>query len=154
MVIADGSSYNFVPDALIQTGIKYDILPASKLNQRRIHNLTVAGSTCDAWDILVGDISLPKIQSGDLLAIMDVGAYAQVMSSNFNTMKRAPVVMIDEEGRTRMIRRRDRYSEMFAPELDMLKIAGPDELEKYNNIYRVNIDNIWKGKLAAKHGKK
>jgi len=85
---------------------------------------------------------------------MDVGAYAQVMSSNFNTMKRAPVVMIDEEGRTRMIRRRDRYSEMFAPELDMLKIAGPDELEKYNNIYRVNIDNIWKGKLAAKHGKK
>jgi hypothetical protein len=43
---------------------------------------------------------------------------------------------------------------MFAPELDVLKFAGPDELEKYNNIYRVNIDKIWKGKLAAKNGKK
>jgi diaminopimelate decarboxylase len=154
MVIADGSSYNFVPDALIQTGIKYDILPASKLSQRRIHNITIAGSTCDAWDILVRDIEMPKIQSGDILAVMDVGAYAQVMSSNFNTMKRASIVMIDEEGRTRLIRRRDRYSEMFAPELDVLKFAGPDELEKYNNIYRVNIDKIWKGKLAARNGKK
>jgi diaminopimelate decarboxylase len=154
MVIADGSSYNFVPDTLIQSGIKYDILPASKLNQRRIHNLTIAGNTCDAWDILVGEIGMPKLHAGDLLAIMDVGAYAQVMSSNFNTIRRAAVVMIDEEGRTRMIRRRDRYSEMFAPELDVLKFAGPDELEKYNNIYRVNIDKIWKDKLAAKNGKK
>jgi len=154
MVIADGSSYNFVPDTIIQAGIKYDILPASKLSQRRIHNLTIAGNTCDAWDILVKEIGMPKIQSGDILAIMDVGAYAQVMSSNFNTIKRAAVVMIDEEGRTRMIRRRDRYSEMFAPELDVLKYAGPDELEKYNNIYRVNIDKIWKGKHAAKNGKK
>jgi len=154
MVIADGSSYNFVPDTIIQTGIKYDILPASKLSQRRIHNLTIAGNTCDAWDILVKDIGMPKIQAGDILAIMDVGAYAQVMSSNFNTIKRAAVVMIDEEGRTRIIRRRDRFSEMFAPELDVLKYAGPDELEKYNNIYRVNIDKIWKGKLATKNGKK
>ena len=115
---------------------------------------TIAGNTCDAWDILVQDIGMPKIQAGDLLAIMDVGAYAQVMSSNFNTIRRAVVVMIDEEGRTRMIRRRDRYSEMFAPELDVLKLADPDELEKYNNIYRVNIDKIWKGKLAQKNGKK
>jgi diaminopimelate decarboxylase len=149
MVIADGSSYNFVPDALIQTDIKYDILPASKLNHRRIHNVTIAGNTCDCWDILVKDIGMPKLSAGDLLAIMDVGAYAQVMSSNFNTIKRSAVIMIDEEGKTRFIRRRDRYSEMFAPELDVLKMAGPDELEKYHNIYRVNIDKIWKGNKQA-----
>jgi len=153
MVIADGSSYNLVPDTIIQAGIKYDILPASKLNQRRVHNLTIAGNTCDTWDILVAEIGMPKLQAGDILAIMDVGAYAQVMSSNFNTIKRAPVVMIDREGRIRMIRRRDRYSEMFAPELDVLKFAGPDELEKYNNIYRVNIDKIWKGKQRRSMGK-
>ncbi len=78
---------------------------------------------------------------------MDVGGYAQVMSSNFNTLKRAAIVMIHPDGSTKLIRRRDRYSEMFAPELDVLKMAGPNELEKYNNLYRVNIDKIWKGNL-------
>ncbi len=34
---------------------------------------------------------------------------------------------------------------MFAPELDVLKLAGPNELEAYNNLHRVNIDKIWNG---------
>jgi diaminopimelate decarboxylase len=146
MVLADGSTYNFVPDALVQgADIKYDILPASKLNTPRIHTVTIAGNTCDCWDLIARGIDMPKLRAGDLLAIMDVGGYAQVMSSNFNTLKRAGMVMIDQNGNIRQIRRRDRYSEMFAPELDVLKLAGPDELEFYNNLYRVNIDKIWKG---------
>jgi hypothetical protein len=56
-----------------------------------------------------------------------------------------------QDGSSKLIRRRDRYSEMFAPELDVLKMAGPNELEQYNNLYRVNIDKIWKG--SAKKGK-
>jgi hypothetical protein len=75
---------------------------------------------------------------------MDVGAYAQVLANNFNTIKRASMIMISPDGSTKLIRRRDRYSEMFAPELDVLKLAGPNELEKYNNLYRVNVDQIWK----------
>lgn len=147
VVIADGSSYNFIPDALIQPDIKYDILPASKMNERRIHTVTIAGNTCDCWDLIRHDIDMPKLRAGDLLAAMDVGAYAQVMSSNFNTIRRPGMILLSEDGSTRMIRRRDRFSEMFAPELDVLKMAGPDELEKYHNLYRVNIDKIWKGKM-------
>lgn len=145
VVIADGSSYNFIPDALFQQGIHYDILPASKLNFPRIHKVTVAGNTCDCWDLIVEGIEMPKLRAGDLIACMDVGAYAQVLANNFNTIKRASMVMIGPDGAMRIIRRRDRYSEMFGPELDVLKLAGPDELEKYNNIYRVNIDEIWRG---------
>ncbi len=155
MVLADGSSYNFVPDALVQADdIKYDILPASKMNAPRIHTVTVAGSTCDCWDLIAKGIDMPKLRAGDLLAVMDVGGYAQVMASNFNTLKRAAAVMIHADGTMKLIRRRDRYSEMFAPELDVLKMAGPNELEKYNNLYRVNIDKIWKGSKASKQHKK
>lgn len=146
MVIADGSTYNFIPDALIQTGVHYDILPASKMDERRIHTVNIAGNTCDCWDIIRRDIDMPKLRAGDLLAAMDVGAYAQVMSSNFNTIRRPGMILLSEDGSARLIRRRDRYSEMFAPELDVLKMAGPDELEKYHNMYRVNIDKIWKDK--------
>lgn len=150
VVICDASTYNFVPDALVQSSIHYDILPASKLRSPRIHNVIVAGNTCDCWDIIVKDIEMPKLRPGDLLAIMDVGAYAQVMACNFNTIRRASAVMIYPDGSTKMIRRRDRYSEMFAPELDVLKIAGPNELERYNNLYRVNLDKIWKGQSKQK----
>lgn len=146
MVIADGSTYNFIPDALIQTGVNYDILPASKMDERRIHTVTIAGNTCDCWDLIRKDIEMPKLRAGDLLAAMDVGAYAQVMSSNFNTIRRPAIVMLSADGSARLIRRRDRFSEMFAPELDVLKMAGPDELEKYHNMYRVNIDKIWRYK--------
>ena len=144
MVIADGSSYNFVPDAIVQGGIKYDVLPASRMNHRRIHKVTIAGNTCDCWDLITKDLEMPKLRAGDLLAVMDLGAYAQVMACNFNTIKRAPIVLMHPDGTNKLIRRRDRYSEMFAPELDILKMAGPNELEKYHNLYRVNIDKIWK----------
>lgn len=152
MVIADGSTYNFVPDALIQNTVTYDILPASKMNRRRVHTITVAGSTCDAWDLIAKEIEMPRLQAKDILAVMDIGAYAQVMSSNFNTIRRPSVVMVGEGGKVRQVRRRDRYSEMFAPELDVLKMADPDELEHYHNIYRVNIDKIWKGQKNGSKG--
>jgi diaminopimelate decarboxylase len=148
MVVCDGSTYNFVPDfyTLLDGKTKYDILPASKMNDRRIHTVTIGGNTCDCWDLIVKDTPMPKLRAGDILAAMDVGGYAQVMANNFNTIRRAAVVLVHPDGTLKLIRRRDRYSEMFAPELDVLKMAGPDELEKYHNLYRVNIDKIWKGK--------
>lgn len=148
MVNCDGSTYNFIPDffTLLDGKSKYDILPASKMTARRVHKVTIGGNTCDAWDLIVKDIQMPKLRAGDLLAAMDVGGYAQVLANNFNTIRRAPVVLIQTDGSLKLIRRRDRFSEMFAPELDVLKMAGPDELEKYHNLYRVNIDKIWKGK--------
>ncbi|NOS68057.1 MAG: hypothetical protein HOO67_06910 [Candidatus Peribacteraceae bacterium] len=152
MVNVDGSSYNFVPDTLVQGalkveegGLRYDVLPATKMNAPRIHTVSIGGNTCDCWDLMARNVELPKMRVGDTVAIMDVGGYAQVLANNFNTIKRASVVMIRPDGSTTLIRRRDRYSEMFGPELDVLKLAGPDELEKYNNIYRVNIDEIWRG---------
>lgn len=154
MIIADGSTYNFIPDALVQSDVRYDILPASKMFSPRVHKVTVGGNTCDAWDLITKGIEMPKLEAGDILATMDVGAYAQVLANNFNTIKRAPVVLIHADGTFKQIRRRDRYSEMFAPELDILKMADPNELEYYNNLYRVNIDKIWKGSQAKKNGRK
>ncbi|MBI1812584.1 hypothetical protein HY285_02990 [Candidatus Peregrinibacteria bacterium] len=151
MVNVDGSSYNFIPDTLVQGaikvsegGLRYDVLPATQMNAPRIHSVTIGGNTCDCWDLMAHGVELPKLHAGDIVAIMDVGGYAQVLANNFNTIKRAAVVMISPDGKMRLVRRRDRYSEMFAPELDVLKLAGPNELEKYNNLYRVNVDQIWK----------
>lgn len=148
LVITDGATYGFVPDTMIYHW-RYDILPANKMNKRRSQRYTISGCTCDSIDIIGHNYFLPRLHADDLLTIMDIGAYASVMASNFNTLKRAPVVLVREDGSTKLVRRRDRFSEMFAPELDVLKMAEPYELKEFYDIYRKDIDRIWKGQPNA-----
>ena len=149
-VVTDGATYGFVPDVLIYNW-RYDILPASKMASPRRKRYTIAGCTCDSIDIISRNYPLPTLQENDLLTIMDLGAYSNVMASNFNTLKRASMVMICEDGTSKLIRRRDRYSEMFAPELDVLKMADPNELKILYNLHRRDIDKIWKGNPATQN---
>lgn len=145
MMIVDGSTYAFLPDAMIYKQY-YEVLPATKMTTRRTKEYTIAGCTCDCIDILARNRWLPTLEAGDLLTFMDCGAYSTVMASNFNTLKRPAAVMVKENGTIKMIRRRDRYSEMFAPELDVLKVADPRELKKFYDLTRINIDKLWNGR--------
>ncbi len=142
-LIADASTYAFLPDPLIYPDAVYDVLPASKMGQRRYQDYRISGCTCDCVDVLSKSAYLPKSKAGDLLALMDIGAYSNTMASNFNSLRRAPMIMVNNEGVPRLIRRRDRFSDMFAPELDVLKVADPHELQRYYNLFRVNIDKLW-----------
>jgi len=144
VLITDGSTYSFLPDAMIYKE-KYDFLPATKMNKPRKKKYDIAGCTCDYIDVLSRGSFLPHIEAGDLFAAMDCGAYSNVMATNFNTLKKAPMVMVKEDQSVKLIRRRDRYSEMFAPELDVLKVADPEELTRYYNMHRINIDRVWRG---------
>ncbi|MEK7619001.1 MAG: diaminopimelate decarboxylase [Patescibacteria group bacterium] len=150
-VIVDGSTYAFLPDPIIYNDAVYDILPATKMGQRRYQDYRISGCTCDSIDIIAKSSYLPRLKQNDLLAIMDCGAYSQTMASNFNSLRRAPMVMVNEEGVPRLIRRRDRFSDMFAPELDVLKVADPHELQRYYNLFRININKLW-GEHEEKNG--
>lgn len=152
-VVTDGSTYAFLPDVIVYHAY-YDILPATNMNKRRIGTYDIAGCTCDCIDYLGKTRWLPKLEEHDLLAVMDCGAYSHVMASNFNTLKRASMVMIKEDGSTKLIRRRDRYSEMFAPELDVLKVADPNELKEFYDLHRINIDKLWREQERKKAAKK
>jgi len=143
-LITDGSTYSMFPDVLVAK-CYYDLIPATRLNQRRTQKYEVVGSTCDCIDIIEDNEKLPWIEENDLLAVMDVGAYSYVMASNFNNLKRPPIIMIKQDGTTRIVRRRDRYSDLFAPELDVLKLADPYELKKYYDLTRVNMEKLWAG---------
>jgi len=142
IVIANGSVYNMIPDRFV-SNCRYEILPASKLNKPLIKKYTVFGSTCDCIDVMTRNLWLPKIEEGDLLTIMDCGAYSIVFTSNFNSLKRVPVILVKQDGSAKLIRRRDRYAEMFAPELDVLKVADPNELKYFYNLHRINFEKIW-----------
>lgn len=142
--VLDSSTYCFVPDALIYK-VRYSILPANKMNKPKTVKYKINGCTCDNQDIIDGGVMLPRLEEGDILAIMDTGAYSNVVASNFNTLKRAPMVMVNENGTTKLVRRRDQYSDMFAPEMDVLKTGERGELKKYYAVTRISFKKLWSG---------
>lgn len=142
ILVTDGSTYAMLPDPIIYQTY-YEILPATRMSLPRVRKYDIAGCTCDCIDILASNRKLPVLKENDILAIMDTGAYSNAMASNFNNLKRPPMVMIKENGSIKLIRRRDRYSEMFAPELDVLKMADPKEMKQLYNLSRINMGKIW-----------
>ncbi|HLD05122.1 MAG TPA: hypothetical protein VJG90_05375 [Candidatus Nanoarchaeia archaeon] len=153
MVILNGSVYNLVADIFVSK-LTYHFLPANKMRQPRTERYRITGSTCDCIDVFSKGEAMPKLEKDDLLMIMDCGAYSEVFASNFNSLKRAPIILISPDGTTKLVRRRDRYAEMFAPQLDALKVADPNELKFFYNLHRINIEKIWNDKPELEKLKK
>jgi diaminopimelate decarboxylase len=74
----------------------------------------IVGPVCESADFLAKDRRLAAAE-GDLLAIMSCGAYAMVMSSNYNTRPRAAEVLV-RGGEAHLVRRRESIEELFALE--------------------------------------
>ena len=79
----------------------------------------VVGPICESGDFLAKGVSLPGLQSGDLLAIKSAGAYGFSMSSNYNTRCRAAEVAV-YDGQDRLIRKRESFDELIALEKDFV----------------------------------
>jgi diaminopimelate decarboxylase len=75
----------------------------------------IVGPVCESGDFLAKDRQLPPVQRGDLIAVFSAGAYGSVMSSQYNSRPRAPEVLVEGD-RFRLIRRRETYNDLLAPE--------------------------------------
>ncbi len=69
--------------------------------------ITVVGNICETGDIIAKDRLLPILKEGDILGILDAGAYGHVMSSNYNNRLRPAEILIRENGEVVLIRKRD-----------------------------------------------
>jgi diaminopimelate decarboxylase len=85
----------------------------------------VVGPVCESGDFLAKDRALPELGRGDLLAIFSAGAYGMVMASNYNTRPRAAEVLVQGD-RARLVRRRETFDDLVAPELEALSLEGAD----------------------------
>lgn len=80
----------------------------------------IVGPICESGDFLAKNIQLPTCKSGDLLVVKSAGAYGFSMSSNYNTRVRAAEVGV-EDGKDRLIRRRETFEDLVAFETEFLK---------------------------------
>jgi diaminopimelate decarboxylase len=74
---------------------------------------TVVGKHCESGDVLVRRTRLPDAQPGDVLVTPVTGAYGHAMASNYNGVRRPPVVLC-AGGVARVVVRRETYEELGA----------------------------------------
>jgi len=72
----------------------------------------IAGDVCETGDILAEGRMLPRAEAGDLVVILDAGAYGFSMSSEYNA-RPLPAEVLVEGDRARVIRRRGTFPELF-----------------------------------------
>ena len=87
-------------------GAYHEIVPVQLSATGERETTDVVGPICETGDFLARDRELPLTQEGDLLAILDAGAYGSALSSNYNTRGRAAEVLVGGAG-SRVIRKRE-----------------------------------------------
>ena len=90
-----------------------EIYRKSEIKSENIEPVTVVGNICETGDIIAKDRLLPNIIEGDILAVLDAGAYGHVMSSNYNNRLRPAEVLIRENGEAILIRKRDSLEDII-----------------------------------------
>ncbi len=94
-----------------------------KENATPDRSVVVAGPLCESGDIFTRDDAellvpraLPEVAAGDLLRICDAGAYGYAMSSNYNSVGRAPQLWMEADGSVELISRRETLEDLLRAE--------------------------------------
>jgi diaminopimelate decarboxylase len=97
-------------------GARYEAVLASAPERAPAGKVTIAGKYCESTDILITDIEMPELKSGDVLCVPAAGAYCLAMASNYNGMPRPEVLMV-RDGEARVMRRRETFDDLVAAEI-------------------------------------
>jgi diaminopimelate decarboxylase len=75
----------------------------------------IVGPVCETGDFFARDREIPQVSEGDLVAILDTGAYGMSISSNYNTRPKAAEVLV-EGSKAKVVRRRETIKDLLAAE--------------------------------------
>ena len=74
---------------------------------------TVTGNICESGDLLAKNRLLPEAKKGDLVAVLDAGAYGYAMCSSYNSRPRPAEVLVTSNGAVKCIRRAETYEDLM-----------------------------------------
>jgi diaminopimelate decarboxylase len=120
-VAVDGGMNDNPRPALYQA--KYEGLLANKASLPPQEVVAVTGRCCETGDMLIWDLHVPAVESGDLLAISCTGAYTYSMSSNYNGLPR-PAMALVGNGRADLIVERESYDDLVRHHLVPERLTG------------------------------
>jgi diaminopimelate decarboxylase len=91
----------------------HEVIVANRADAPLTSEYTVTGPICESGDILAPDRKLPDLAAGDLIAVLDAGAYGYAMSSQYNSRPRCPELLIKGMN-TALMRRGETLSDITA----------------------------------------
>ena len=111
-VVTDAAMNDLIRPALYQA--HHEILPVQP-RAGKPRTVDIVGPVCESGDFFAHDRKMPPLEPGDLIAVLDAGAYGMAQSSNYNTRMRPPEILV-EGARARVIRRRETMADLLGPE--------------------------------------
>jgi diaminopimelate decarboxylase len=113
-VITDAGMNDLIRPALYQA--HHEILPIKQAAGKSTQPVDIVGPVCESGDFFARDRALPAVKPGDLVLLLDAGAYGLSLSSNYNTRPRPAEVLIEDKS-AKLIRRRETMRDLLAPEV-------------------------------------
>ncbi|KPV65156.1 MAG: Diaminopimelate decarboxylase [Candidatus Bathyarchaeota archaeon BA1] len=109
--LIDAGMNDFLRPALYRA--QHRMVVANKALREPAQTYNVGGPICESADVFGDNQMFPEIENGDILALLDAGAYGFSMSSQYNSRPRAAMVMVDN-GIVKVVRRRETYEDLVA----------------------------------------
>jgi diaminopimelate decarboxylase len=94
-------------------GSYHHIVLANQPNAKPTQTIDIAGNICESGDLFARDRPMPDIMEGNLLAILNAGAYGFSMSSQYNSRPRAAEVLV-QGGKAEVIRERETFADLYS----------------------------------------
>jgi diaminopimelate decarboxylase len=115
-VITDAAMNDLIRPALYHA--HHEIIPVKQPARKSSSEtkVDVVGPVCESGDFFARDRQLPTVKPGDLVVLLDAGAYGMSQTSNYNTRPRPAEVLVEEKS-IKLIRRRETMRDLLAPEL-------------------------------------
>ncbi|MGB8063254.1 MAG: diaminopimelate decarboxylase [Candidatus Sulfotelmatobacter sp.] len=114
-LIVDAAMNDLIRPALY--GAQHEIIPVARGPETPTETADIVGPVCETGDFFARDRELPApVNEGDLLAILDAGAYGMVLASNYNTRPRVAEILVAGKS-AKVIRRRENVSDLLRAEL-------------------------------------
>ena len=115
-LVVDAAMNDLIRPALY--GAHHEIVPIVQRSNSTANaeSVDVVGPICESGDFFARDRKLPRMEEGDVLAILDTGAYGMALASNYNTRPRPAEILVSGKS-AKVIRRREKVTELYSAEL-------------------------------------
>lgn len=91
---------------------EYTVLIANKADKPADSKVTVGGRCCESGDLIQENTMIQSCEPGDIMAVLDTGAYNYSMSSNYNRLPRPAIVMV-KQGTPRVVVKAETYEDII-----------------------------------------
>lgn len=113
-IITDAAMNDLIRPALYHA--HHEIVPVQQPKGKSTITADIVGPVCESGDFFARDRAIAKVKPGDLVALLDAGAYGLSLSSNYNSRPRPAEVLVEGDKVT-LARRRETMRDLLAPEL-------------------------------------